>query len=62
MAAIPAGVLLGGVVVQEIGVGATFLCIGLCYALVTGYGYFNPAFHEMDLPPPAPATEPEAPT
>jgi MFS family permease len=50
-AAIPAGVLLGGVVVGAIGVGPTFLGIGLCYALVTGYGFFNPAFHEMDRLP-----------
>jgi predicted MFS family arabinose efflux permease len=59
-AAIPAGVLLGGVVVGAIGVGPTFLCIAVCYALVTGWGFFNPAFHEMDRPPPAAAaTEPE---
>jgi predicted MFS family arabinose efflux permease len=50
-AAIPAGVLLGGVVVGAIGVGPTFLCIAVCYALVTGWGFFNPAFHEMDQPP-----------
>ena len=63
-AAIPAGVLLGGVVVGAIGVGPTFLCIGLCYALVTGYGFFNPAFYEMDRPPAeeaAPGAEPETP-
>jgi MFS family permease len=47
-AAIPAGVLLGGLVVDAIGVGPTFLVIGLCYALVVGYGFFNPAFREMD--------------
>ena len=27
---------------------------------VTGYGFFNPAFHEMDHRPAAPATEPDA--
>ena len=47
-AAIPAGVLLGGVVAGAIGVGTTFLVIAACYALVTGYGFFNPAFREMD--------------
>jgi MFS family permease len=46
--AIPAGVLLGGVAVGAFGVAATFFAIGLCYALVTGYGFFNPAFREMD--------------
>jgi len=60
-AAIPAGVLLGGVVVEAIGVGATFLGIGLCYALVTGYGFFNPAFHEMDQPPTVEPSESERP-
>lgn len=47
-AAIPAGVLLGGVVAGAIGVGPTFLAIGMCYLLVTGWGFFNPAFREMD--------------
>jgi MFS family permease len=56
-AAIPAGVLLGGVVVGAFGVAATFFAIGICYALVTAYGFFNPAFREMDeaLPEPEPA-------
>jgi predicted MFS family arabinose efflux permease len=47
-AAIPAGVLLGGVVVQAIGVAATFLAIGVCYVSVIGYAFFNPAFRQMD--------------
>jgi MFS family permease len=47
-ASIPLGVLLGGVVVEAIGVAATFLGIGLCYLVVTGYGFFNPAFRAMD--------------
>jgi len=50
-AAIPLGILLGGVVVEEIGVAATFLTIGLCYLAVTTYGFFNPAFREMDRRP-----------
>jgi MFS family permease len=47
-ASIPLGVLLGGVVVEAIGVAATFLGIGLCYLVVTVYGFFNPAFRAMD--------------
>ena len=54
-AAIPAGVLLGGVVVDAVGVSATFLGIGLCYFAVTTYGFFNPAFREMDRREPAAA-------
>ncbi len=47
-AAIPAGVLLGGLVADAIGVARTFLAIGICYLAVTLYGFFNPAFREMD--------------
>lgn len=47
-AAIPLGILLGGVLVGSIGVAATFLAIGVSYAAVVGYGFFNPAFREMD--------------
>jgi predicted MFS family arabinose efflux permease len=47
-AAIPLGVLLGGVLVDVVGVAATFLGIGLCYVAVTVYGFFNPAFRELD--------------
>ena len=47
-ASIPLGILLGGVLVDAAGVSATFLAIGLSYALVTGYGFFNPTFREMD--------------
>jgi len=50
-AAIPLGILLGGVVVETMGVAATLLAIGLCYLVVTGYGFFNPAFHELDPRP-----------
>ena len=49
--AIPLGILVGGVVIEAIGVAATFLVIGICYLLVTGYGFFNPAFHDMDRRP-----------
>jgi predicted MFS family arabinose efflux permease len=46
--AIPLGALLGGVVVEVIGIGPTLLAIGLCYLAVTGYGLVNPAFRELD--------------
>lgn len=47
-ASIPLGVLLGGLAVEAFGVAATFLAIGVCYLGVTLYGFFNPAFREMD--------------
>ena len=47
-AAIPLGILLGGVAVEAFGIAATLLAIGVCYAAVVGYGFFNPAFREMD--------------
>lgn len=47
-AAIPLGILVGGALVATIGVAATFLAIGLSYTAVVGYGFFNPAFKEMD--------------
>jgi MFS family permease len=47
-ASIPVGVLLGGVLVEVIGLAPTFLGIGACYLAVTVYGFFNPAFREMD--------------
>ncbi len=40
--------LLGGVLVGAIGVAATFLAIGVLLAVVVAYGFFNPAFREMD--------------
>ena len=49
-AAIPAGVLAGGIVVEAVGLGPTLLAIGLCYFAVTTYGLFNPAFRAMDPP------------
>jgi MFS family permease len=49
-AAIPLGAVLGGVVVEAIGIQPTLLAIGLCYVAVTGYGLVNPAFREMDYP------------
>jgi MFS family permease len=49
-AAIPLGVLLGGAVAEAVGVGPTLLGIGICYVAVTGYGFFNPAFRELDAP------------
>jgi MFS family permease len=46
--AIPLGILVGGLLVEAIGVAPTLLAIGICYVAVTGYGFFNPAFREMD--------------
>ncbi|MBA3333217.1 MAG: MFS transporter, partial [Actinobacteria bacterium] len=50
-ASIPLGILLGGVAVETLGVAATLLVIGLCYLAVTSFGFFNPAFREMDRRP-----------
>lgn len=47
-AAIPAGVLLGGLATDAFGVATTFLVIGVCYVAVTLFGFLNPAFREMD--------------
>ena len=52
-AAIPLGTLLGGVAVEAVGVGPTLLAIGICYVAVTGYGFVNRAFAEMDVRRPA---------
>ena len=49
-AAIPAGVLLGGLVVDAFGVGTTFLAVGICYVAVAAFGFVNPALREMDRP------------
>jgi len=50
-ASIPLGILLGGVAVQTLGVMSTLFIIGICYLAVTSYGFFNPAFREMDRRP-----------
>ena len=50
-ASIPLGILLGGVAVQTLGVVSTLFIIGICYLAVTSYGFFNPAFREMDRRP-----------
>ena len=50
-AAIPLGILLGGVAVAAVGVAATFLAMGVLLAVVVGYGFLNPAFREMDRRP-----------
>lgn len=46
--AIPLGILLGGLLVETVGVAATFLGIGVAYAALVGYGFLNPAFRELD--------------
>ena len=52
--AIPAGAVLGGLVVEWIGVGATLAAIGVCYLVVTSAGVLNRTFRQMD-PEPEPA-------
>ena len=49
-AAIPAGVLLGGVVVQALGVVTTFLIVGICYLAVVLFGFANPALRQLEKP------------
>lgn len=55
-AAIPAGILLGGLLADAVGVARTLFAIGACYVAVATFGFFNPAFREMDrrAPPPNP--------
>ena len=55
-AAIPLGILLGGLLVSAIGAPATFLVMGVLLATVVGYGFLNPAFREMDAGRQAEAT------
>ena len=50
-ASIPLGILIGGFLVETFGVATTLLATGVCYAAVTGYGFFNPAFRELDHRP-----------
>lgn len=57
-AAIPAGVLLGGAVVELVGVRSTLFGIGALYVAVTGYGFLNPAFRAMDERASAPSPDP----
>jgi MFS family permease len=47
-AAIPLGILVGGALVGWVGPAATFLVIGIGCTAVVAYGFFNPAFREMD--------------
>jgi MFS family permease len=49
--AIPAGAVLGGLVVEWIGVSATLFGIGVCYLAVTSAGVFNRTFRQMDAQP-----------
>ena len=56
-AAIPLGILLGGALVATAGVAATFLVMGVLLAAVVAYGFFNPAFREMDRRPEAASYE-----
>jgi predicted MFS family arabinose efflux permease len=49
-ASIPAGALLGGLVIAWFGLERTLVVIGACYLAVTAFGLVNPAFPEMDRP------------
>jgi MFS family permease len=55
-ASIPLGTILGGIAVQALGVQTTLLLIGIAYVVITGYGFFNAAFREMDDAEPVPQT------
>ena len=52
-AAIPLGILLGSAAVAVAGVAVTLLGMGVLLAAIVGYGFFNPAFREMDPEPDA---------
>ena len=47
-ASIPLGTILGGIAVETLGVQATLFLIGIAYVAVTGYGFVNAAFRDMD--------------
>jgi len=57
-AAIPLGILVGGVAVAAIGAPATFLAMGVLLAIVVGYGFLNPTFRELDRSPREFSTDP----
>lgn len=57
-AAVPLGILLGGAVVDAVGVAPTLLGIGVCYVAVILAGFANPAFRELDVRPAPPARGP----
>jgi MFS family permease len=59
-ASIPLGVLLAGILVGAIGTSATFLAIGIGYAAVVSYGFFNPGFRGMDRARPTSEAAPHA--
>ena len=59
-AAIPAGILLGGILVDAVGISATLFGIGICYVAVTVFGFFNPAFRELDRRPEGAREDPES--
>ena len=54
-AAIPAGILLGAILVDALGVAAALFAIGLCYLAVTTYSFFNPAFERWIAVPTRPS-------
>lgn len=46
--AMPAGILLGGIAAETIGVRGTFFIIGIVYLICTISMFINSAFHDMD--------------
>lgn len=55
--AMPAGVLIGGFMLEWIDLRATFIVIGVCYLITTLSLIINPAIHDMDNPRPVPDSE-----
>jgi MFS family permease len=47
-AAIPLGMIAGGLAVEAFGPQATLFAIGVAYVAVTSYGFVNAAFRDMD--------------
>jgi MFS family permease len=61
--AMPLGVLMGGVLIEQIGLPRTFLVTSICYLVTTLTMVFNPAIRDMDRrPEPVELTRSEADT
>ena len=48
MAGIPFGALVGGFLVEGVGLRPTVIAMGLCYLGLTLSMFLNPALHEME--------------
>jgi MFS family permease len=61
--AMPLGVLMGGILIEQIGLPRTFLVTSICYLVTTLTMVFNPAIRDMDRrPEPVELTRSEADT